>query len=391
MKKISPKRKAPSTTLWSMAFRPFFLLGTAYSILALLAWGLLISGVIPWNGKLSARMMHAHEMLFGFCGAAIAGFLLTAVATWTQRPPISGRALQWLVGFWVFARLGTLVTGASGILPWAVSSLAFWSLLGLLMAREVANGQNRRNDKVIPLIAGFTLLEGLFFFGSEATANASLRAGLFLIINMIMLVAGRIIPSFTNNWLHLNRRDIAFRLKAFDHFDLLAIGVTNIFAVFFILEPEQEHSAYFGMAAALLQFGRVLRWRGWITRSEPLLSILHLGYSWIPVGLGLLGASHFLGHRAYDAGIHALTFGAIGTLILGISARVALGHTGRRLAAFPIIRVAFILMTLGAFLRVALPQGEMSLHGAIGLWVLAYGLFIFRYTPILLEKSQRSE
>jgi uncharacterized protein involved in response to NO len=269
---------------------------------------------------------------------------------------------------------------------WAIASLLFWGGLLGLMAREVGAARNSRNYKVPVLLAALLGAElGFFLPDALEIREMALRLGLGLVVGMILLVGGRIIPSFTQNWLRLNRPALDTRLPAFDRFDGGAVAASGLFALGFVVWPEAAGTGLLGLAAALLQAFRLLRWRGWLAGAEPLLWVLHVGYAWIPVGLALLGASALLGRPGlWDGGLHALGYGAIGTLILGVAARVALGHTGRPLRAFPAMTLAFGLMTLGTGVRLFAPPGGPLLWIAVGLWCAAYLLFLLKYLPILL-------
>ena len=373
--------------LLSYAFRPFFLLAGLFALLGIAGWWLLLAHGVDAPADLPPRLRHGHEMLFGFAGAAIAGFLLTAVATWTQRPAVAGARLAVLCGFWLTARLGAVLPGGAGHLVWALGSVLFWFWLTVLMAGEVLQARNVRNYKVPLLLQAFAAAEAVFFLaGPEhlALKEAALRAGLMLIIGLILLVGGRIIPNFTLNWLKQNRPDIQSRMPSFDQWDLGAVVVTACFAVGFFLRPMDLFTGWLGLAAGLAQAGRLARWQGWRTGREPLLWILHVGFGWIPVGLALLGLAALGQPLWLDAGLHALTVGAIGTLVLGVMARVALGHTGRALTAPDGMTLAFVLITLGAAVRVFAPAGHPAMMMSMPLWLAAYALFLFRYAPILL-------
>lgn len=375
--------------LFSLAFRPFFLLLGGYAVVAVLGWGLYLAGQLDWPDLLPPRIRHGHEMLFGFGGGAIAGFLLTAVATWTGRSPVAGAPLIGLCGAWAMARLGAFLPGRPGLLVWGSASLVFWAGLIGLMAREVYAVRNVRNYKVVFLLTAFLAAEGVFFVeawaGGSAGAEASLRAGLFLVLGMISLVGGRIIPAFTQNWLKLNRPERTVRLPPFDRVDLASVAATVVFGVGFVAWPDSRLTGWAGVAAAIIQMVRVARWQGWLARQEPLLWVLHLGYAWIPVGFALLGLAILKLRFLFDSGIHALSYGAVGTMILGVAARVALGHTGRPLRASPAMTAAFLLLTLGALCRVLSLAGSGWLSASVGFWLAAYGLFLARYTPILLS------
>lgn len=373
-------------TLFSYAFRPFFLLTGCYAALMIGMWGLYQSNIIAWPDSIPAHLRHGHEMLFGFAGSAIAGFLLTAVATWTSRPAVAGPPLIGLSALWIAARIGAFLPGHTGWVVWGWASVIFWLALPALMAREVIAARNTRNYKVLPLLIGFPVLETVFFVSSPDDTErmeACLRAGLFLVIGMISLVGGRIIPAFTQNWLKLNRPLLTTQVVTFGRFDLASILFTAGFAAGFILWPDSRVTGWLGLCAFISQTLRVARWRGWLAWREPLLWVLHIGYAWIPVGFGLLAIA-ILKSQSPDSGIHTLTYGAIGTLILGVAARVALGHTGRLLQALPLMKAAFGLITLGTISRIFAPLGGELMTVSVLLWVGAYLLFLAQYLPILL-------
>ncbi|WP_045227236.1 NnrS family protein [Methyloterricola oryzae] len=378
---------SPTQVFFSYAFRPFFLLVSVYAVLAIGGWALNQWGLWSWPDSMPAYIRHGHEMLFGYAGGAIAGFLLTAVATWTSRPAVSAEPLLGLCIVWITARIGAFIPTPTGFAFWSVASLLFWVALAGLIAREVLAARNIRNYKVLPLSAAFLGAEIAFFSAASEDPERlemCLRTGLFLVIGMIFLVGGRIIPAFTQNWLRLNRTEINVQLPAFGLFDLASVLIATAFAVAFIVWPTSIWTGTLGLLAALLHAWRLLRWRGWLAGREPLLWVLHMGYGWIPVGFGLLGLSCLGWQSFFDAGIHALTYGAMGTLILGVAARVALGHTGRALQAYPAMTFAFGLITLGTLLRLfgALGQGLITL--SVLLWMASYLIFLVQYAPILL-------
>ncbi len=380
--------------VFSYAFRPFFLLVGAYAMLMLLAWAFYLSGVIVWPDGVLPRVRHGHEMIFGFAGGAIAGFLLTAVATWTNRPPVSGVTLMMICAAWVMARVGGFLPGQVGWLVWGLSSLLFWGGLLALMSGEVIAAKNERNYKALLLLAAFLLVEGAFFInagGSVDLQDKCLRMGLFLVLGMIIMVGGRIIPAFSQNWLRLNGVDKAMALPVFNHFDTAAIVLTALFGIGFVLWPQSNVTGVLGLLAAFAQAYRLQRWKGWLASREPLLWVLHLGYAWISIGFFLLGIAILGKPSLWESGIHALTYGAVGTLILGVAARVALGHTGRTLQSFPLMTLAFALINLGALSRVIAQPGIggwMTL--SMALWLGAYGLFLTHYVPILLSPRIKS-
>jgi uncharacterized protein involved in response to NO len=374
--------------IFSHAFRPFFLLVGAYAMLMLLAWAFYLSGVIVWPDGLLPRVRHGHEMIFGFAGGSIAGFLLTAVATWTHRPPVAGATLMAICAAWGLARLGGFLPGQVGWLIWGLSSLMFWGGLLALMGREVLAAKNGRNYKALVLLSAFLATEAVFFINAGGNAELQdrcLRAGLFLVLGMIVLVGGRIIPAFTQNWLRLNRPHLAVSVPAFDQVDAGAIALTALFGLGFVLWPKATLTGLLGLLAALAHGYRLVRWQGWLASREPLLWVLHLGFGWISVGFLLLAVAILGKPSLWESGIHALTYGAVGTLILGVASRVALGHTGRPLHSVPLMTLAFSLITLGSLCRIiAQPGVSPWMTLSVALWLGAFGLFLTHYVPILL-------
>jgi uncharacterized protein involved in response to NO len=386
-------RSARLQILFSYAFRPFFLLTAGYAALAIAGWGLHQWGGGGWPDDLPAYVRHGHEMLFGYAGGAMAGFLLTAVATWTNRPAVAGAPLMGLVVVWLAARLGAFIPSSTGFVLWSLASPLFWAALAGIMTREIVAARNTRNYKALLLLLAFLCTEGVFFATPSddlERLEMCLRTGLFLVIGMILLVGGRIIPAFTQNWLRLNRPQVTVQLPAFDSFDLASVVIAAAFAVGFIISPASGLTGGLGLLAALTHGVRLARWQGWLAWREPLLWVLHVGYGWLPVGFALLGLSSLGWPAFFDAGIHALTYGGVGTLILGVAARVALGHTGRALQAFPAMRIAFLLITLGTLLRLLGPLGNAFLLLSVLLWIVSYLLFLLQYAPILLTPRVRS-
>lgn len=378
-------------TLFSYAFRPFFLLAGGAAVVLVARWGLHLANLLAWPDPLSARIIHGHEMVLGYAGGATAGFLLTAVATWTGRPPVSGRSLMLLCAAWVVARCGAWLPGSLGWPVWGLGSLLFWAGLLGLMAREVLGAGNTRNYKVLALLLAFLVLEAIFFGAPDnpLVHEACLRAGLFLVLGMISVIGGRIIPAFTQNWLRLKRPEIQARLPGFDRLDLVVVLISAVFAIGFALWPLAAVTGWLGLVAGFAQAVRLARWQGWLAAREPLLWILHVGYAWIPLGFLLLGLGILGEPPMLDRGLHALAYGAIGTLILGVAARVALGHTGRPLQSSPALTLAFVLITLGTLCRLLAPAMGALLWLSMALWILAYALFLRQYTPVLLRPGVR--
>lgn len=385
---------------FSYAFRPLFLLATLHALIAVPVW------VCGWLGWLPMPTMmggnpvwwHAHEMLFGFAAAAVGGFLLTAVATWTKRPPVAGGPLVALALLWLSARLLFFVpaTMTQGwMLPAAATAdLGYDLLLLALMSREVISVRNRRNYKVLVLLSLLVLVNAAFYVGTQGRAgwaDPALLAALWVFILLISVIAGRVIPAFTRNWLRLHglhRADAELGAPpAFDRVDLSATIALIAFAALTLLPSPPIVAALAGLVAGVLLLARVARWQGLRARRDPLVSILHVAFLWIPIGVLLL-AGAALGWWPVSAGVHALTTGAIATMIVAIASRAALGHTGRPLQSHPVLNLGYAMITLAAVLRVlvvAVPDARAMLLLSAASWSLGFACFAWRYMPILVR------
>ena len=327
-------RLAASPPFLRGGFRPFFFGGAAWAVLALLLWLAALSGAIALPSALDALAWHRHEMLFGFVGAVICGFLLTAIPNWTGRLPIAGTPLAALFGFWLAARLALLVSGASGIAIAFVFDVGFYILLAGLFAREVASAGNR-NLPIVGLVLLFGLANALDYAGAVGILKdmgIGYRAGITMVVLMISLVGGRIVPSFTRNW--LAKRAIKGRLPGqATRFDFAAIAITAVAMIAWTALPHDRFAGAVLILAGILQAIRLGRWQGVRAVADPLVLILHVGYAWVPIGLALLGVSILSPAVPASAAIHALTAGAMATMILAVMTRATLGHTGRDLKA----------------------------------------------------------
>lgn len=382
-------RLAASPPFLRGGFRPFFFGGAAWAIIALALWLAAMSGAIILPSGLDSLAWHRHEMLFGFVGAVICGFLLTAIPNWTGRLPIAGWPLAALFTLWLAARLALLFSAASGLAIAVALDVGFYILLAALFGREVASA-SKRNLPIVGLVLLFGLANALDYAGAAGIlgdAGIGYRAGIMLVVLMISLVGGRIIPSFTRNW--LSKRSVKDRLPAQpNRFDFAAIAVTAVAMIAWTAWPDQALAGAILVLAAIFQAVRLGRWRGLRAAADPLVLILHLGYAWVPVGLALLGCLILGSAVPLSAAVHALTAGAMATMILAVMTRATLGHTGRELKANPATCLLYLLVTLGAALRVAAPLGLFDYMGGIELaglaWAGAFLIFLITYGPMLL-------
>jgi uncharacterized protein involved in response to NO len=321
--------------------------------------------------------------------AAIAGFLLTAIPNWTQRLPISGAPLAALGGLWVLGRIACLV---SAFVPPSIAiatDLSFPAVLVGVVAREIIAGRNWRNlPMVAPVIVlGIAnLLMHLEANGVVVPLGLGWRLGLAAVIVLISVVAGRIVPSFTRNW--LAKRQGADLPAVAGPIDRVALGVLHAGLFAWSFFPDSPAAGLLLLVGALLNLWRLVRWRGNATAAEPLLLVLHVGYAWLVLGAALLGLSLLGANLPQSAAIHALTAGAIGTMILAVMTRATLGHTGRDLSADRVTELVYLLVTLAAIRRVAAALGTawtMPLFVASAcFWVAAFGSFVAGYGRMLL-------
>ena len=367
---------AASWTLLAYAFRPFFLLNGVFAILVMVLWVVALHGTpIVAN----PTWWHAHEMLVGFAGAAIAGFVLTAVATWTGRPPVRGALLGWLVLTWL---AGRLAMGLSGFIPpvvVAVVDLCFPVFLCVLVTREVTAAGNRRNYPiagVTALLAGLNLLYHLGSIGAWPDAE---RTAVYLLIHLVLLlitvIAGRIVPSFTANWLRAQGR--AQRPEGYRWVEAAIIPLTALVGLADTFYPARPITAWLALAAAVTHGLRLSRWCGIRTGTEPLLFILHVAYAWLPVGYALLVLASLGLTLSSTAALHALTMGGVGTMVLAVTTRVALGHTGRPLHAARLTVLAYTVLGVAVVLRVLspmIPGAYLTLIDLVAAgWIASFG------------------
>lgn len=376
-------------TLLGYAFRPFFLLGGLWAIVAVLAWAALLHGQAPFSPGPDPVLWHAHEMVVGFGGAAVAGFLLTAVATWTGRPPVSGVALAWLVLAWCAGRIAMATAGALPAALVAVADLAFPALLAALAGREIVAGGSRRNYGILAGLAGFVALDAAFHAGRAGLIPGADRIAINLaahaLVLLVTVIGGRIVPSFTANWLRLGGSPAAPKGRAL--VESAVLPLTAAAALADVTGAPAPLVAIGAGAAALAHAARLAGWRGLATTPNPLLAILHVGYAWLPLGYGLLALAAASGIPPRTAALHALTMGGIGVMVLAVASRVALGHTGRPLVASAPTVAAYAILNGAVLARIAgsvMPSAYRPMLDLAALgWATAFALFLWVYWPIL--------
>jgi uncharacterized protein involved in response to NO len=382
------RRMAASPPILRGGFRPFFFGGACWAVIALTLWLLSLSGALTLPTAFDPLAWHRHEMLFGFVGAIMSGFLLTAIPNWTGRLPIAGWPLLSLFGLWLAARIAVLCSALIGRVPAAVIDVGFFVVLAVLGAREVVAAKNR-NVPIVGMILLFGLADALdhaALGGLIATPDIGWRTGIAIVVVLISLIGGRVTPSFTRNWMAKQGMKKGLPTQP-GRLDLLVIAGTAIALLFWLARPEEQLTGVMLILAALLQLLRLSRWGGWRTARDPLVLILHVGYAWVPVGLFLLGWSIAGSAVTRSAAIHALTAGAMTTMILAVMTRASLGHTGRELRANAATQAIYALVTIGAILRVAASLGVgpymPMIHTAGLLWGASLLLFLIAYAPVL--------
>jgi uncharacterized protein involved in response to NO len=388
-------RMAAAPAFLRGGFRPFFLLAPAWAAFALVAWLCAFLYGVPLDSAFSPLAWHRHEMLFGFVGGVIVGFLLTAIPNWTGRLPIAGAPLATLAGVWVAARIAVWFSGTIGLVPAAVLDVGFYLVFAAVAGREVVEAKNR-NVPVVAMVLLFALFDACDYIaaaGLVAHETIPSRAAVALVVVLISLIGGRIIPSFTRNW--MARKGFTEGLPTQpSRFDLAVIALTALSLVCWLAFPGAVWVAMGLLAAGLLQLVRLARWRGWRAWSDPLVLVLHVGYAWLPIGLLLLGAGAAGARVPATAAIHALTAGAVATMILAVMTRASLGHTGRELRAGRATVAIYLCVTLAATLRVVTGLGAVDYRVGMefsgGLWALAFALFVLAYAPVLLRAPKTS-
>lgn len=373
--------------LFGGGFRPFFLFGAVWAAIAVLLWIPMYEGRLVLPSALSPLDWHVHELLFGYLGAAVAGFLLTAIPNWTGRLPVTGRPLALLAALWAGGRIALLVSDRLGAPLAAAIDLSFFAALLAVTGREVRAGRNWRNLRVVGLLALLALGDVVFHVECllRGTAAWGTRIGLAAAILLISLIGGRIVPSFTLNW--LRARPPGRTATPFGRFDAAVIAVSAAALAVWTILPDHPAAGVALLAAGILQAVRLARWAGWRTWAEKLVFVLHLAYAFVPLGFLLLGAAILgIGPLPASAALHAWTIGAIGLTTLAVMTRASLGHTGRTLHAGPAIGAIYAGALVAVLARLAMGFGRADtilLHVALLGWLVAFAGFALVYFPIL--------
>jgi uncharacterized protein involved in response to NO len=329
-------------------------------------------------------------MVFGFLPAVITGFMLTAIPNWTDRPPIRGPELMLLVTLWLAGRLLIAMPWLSPLMS-AVVDVGFLVAVAGLVWREIAGSKSWDRAPMgvlVSLLAGANILFHVLNLSGAETDRPE-RMALAMVMMLMTLIGGRLIPNFTGELLVGSGR--AERPAPFSRYDGLSIALVGFAVLSWIVQPHSMATGWMFVAAGLANLGRLVRWYGWLTGREPLVLILHVGYGWFVLSLLILGGSILgIGLPKEDA-VHAFTSGAVGAMTLAVMTRASLGHTGRPRHADPLTVLIYMLVNLGAVVRVFGPMTDLPanlvLGVAAGSWSGAYLLFALVYGPFLLRPS----
>jgi len=375
--------------LFAYGFRPFFLAAGLSAVLVVPAWLTMVAqGTMPL-GALPPQLWHAHELFYGFVGAALAGFLLTAVPSWTGTKGFAGWPLAAVTSAWLLGRIAFALANVVPLWALAAAELAFLPSIAILLAPPLVRSRNR-NTPLLFALAALWITDAVFLAGlareDPVLASRSLRVAIDLMLLVVTIIGGRIVPSFTAN--ALRRRGEAPEVHSLPW---LERGVITLMAAVALVDLWQPDGVTAGWLAALVAVAQALRLSGWRslrTRGEAILWVLHVGYAWIPIGFALKALWLLAGVAWAAHWLHALAMGVFGTMILAVTTRTALGHTGRALTVSGAIAAAYVLLTLGVAARVLAP-GLWPLHylwillASGSLWTAAFTVYLIVYAPIL--------
>jgi uncharacterized protein involved in response to NO len=390
-----PRLRPGSVAFLSYGFRPFFFGAGVWAVVAMLLWIGLMNGLWSFATQYGVVAWHAHELLLGYGAAVVTGFLLTAIPNWTGRLPVQGGGLLALFLLWMAGRIGFLASDWIGSRAAAGIDGAFLLVLAAIILREIMAGRNWRNLPVVGLVLLLGIGNALFHVEVivSGVPDYGVRVALAAIVSMIMLIGGRITPSFTRNWLVRQRMQ---RLPAsFGRFDQAALVISALALLTWVAAPLWIATGAILAVAAAAQAFRLFRWAGLQAWREPLVLILHLGYGFVPVGFLTVAISILRpGLIQPSDALHAWTVGAVGVMTLAVMTRATLGHTGRELTATRATRVIYLAIVAAALLRIGAgswpSDASTILTYAAAAWIAAFGLFVLSYGPMLLTARRQS-
>lgn len=387
METLSKNLFSAKHPLWALGFRPFFLFGSLHAVFIVAIWASQFSSWPLLSLPGNSVDWHAHEMIFGFASAIVAGFLLTATQNWSNIRGVHGRALQALITIWILPRIIIFIPFSS--IQWLATllNLIFFPTLLFLLRPYILIKTQKRNWIFFFLLASLLIGQLLFHLDqlqlTSDTAPIGIYLGVFIILTMITIIGGRVIPFFTVN--AIPSANVATR----KWIDNISIGSTFAIGFCYLAINSPSIVSWVCFIGALIHAARWLTWDFVSALQKPILSILYIGYAWMIIGFFLIGLSTTL-ELPKSPALHALTTGSMGVTILAMISRVALGHTGRKINASRSMIIAYIALNVGALIRVFGPLFDVSFYQISLLisgllWSVAFALFCIQYTPILLS------
>lgn len=366
--------------LLQKGFRPFFLAAAAFAAIWVPVWSIRFS--TGWSASWTGTNWHAHEMLFGFFAAVIAGFLLTAVENWTKDKTVNSRQLLMLVALWGTGRVA-MVTGDWYWLG-SLLDVLFLPMVTFFVTRPIWRSRNRRNygiPVILTALAGLNLTSHLAVYNANPElGRTALLMGVYLVSALVLMIGGRVIPFFTSSRINKPTSSNPKFEKA------LIAGAAGL-----VILPVFGFSKLTGAWMIVLGIGALVRMKNWQVIAAlrvPMLAILHLGHIWLALGLIARGSSELLPFVSPNQGLHLITVGGLSTISFGMMARVGVGHTGRPIEAAPSIILAFVLINIAVVFRgvlpIFLPQFYVgTVTWASTFWAAAFAIYLIKYLPIL--------
>jgi uncharacterized protein involved in response to NO len=369
-----------NSALFQKGFRPFFLAAAIFAAIWIPLWSARVSA--SWHAAWAGPSWHAHEMLFGFFAAIITGFLLTAVENWTQQKAVNSRQLFVLLILWAAGRLVMVGGHAAG--PLMIFDVAFLPAVAFFVARPIYRTKNRRNYVIPVILIGLSVVNLTSHIavaqGQPEIAQRALLVGVFVVTALVLMVGGRVIPFFTANATGKLTSSNPALEKA------LMVGAAGL-----VVLQAVNISWLLGFWMIALGLGVLIRMKNWQTPTAlkiPMLAILHVGHAWLGLGLLVSGINAFVPFILPNLGLHIITMGGLSTISLGMMARVAMGHTGRKIEATPSVVAAFSLINIAVVVRGIVPVFAPAHYVSVVIassvvWAVAFGIYLFKFIPVL--------
>ncbi|MFD1881956.1 NnrS family protein [Paracoccus pacificus] len=382
--------KQDGAAIWSYGFRPFFLGGAMWAVAAMALWIAALAHGLPLGGGFGAPLWHAHEMVFGFAPAVLAGFLLTAIPNWTGSLPVAGTPLIALFGLWLSGRIAMAAAGLTGLTFASALDALFLPVFLWICAREIIRGRKWNDLKVLAGVLAIALGNIGFHLAVATGGDLGLwvRGAVAGYVVLVTIIGGRIIPSFTRNW--LNQRGLGPMPVAYNRFDMAVIAVSALTLAAWVFRPDAPLIAPAALIAGGLNAVRLLRWRGAAVRAEWLLLVLHLAYAFVPLGFFAIALAILRLIQPVSA-LHVLTVGVIATMMLAVMTRATRGHTGRPLTASRLTVLSYLCLFAAALARPLADIGNSPrlIEASGALWILGFTLFVVEYGPMLLRTRRQ--